>query len=143
MSDVALTAAAIAAVRPLDPLTIIIPVIANEAVTAGQAAYLASTGKYGVADANASGKEQFRGIFLGAAAAGQQVDLFVRGYIYGFTISGLAYDALVYLSDTAGALADAAGSMTVRCGRVVPLTDSSLTKVLYIDALPGLITSWA
>lgn len=143
MSDITVTAASVAAIRPLDPGTIIIPVILGETVTAGQLAYLASTGKYGLADANASGKQQFRGVFLTGGAAGQVADLLVRGYIAGYTVSGLAYDALVYLSDTAGALADAAGSMTVRCGRVAPLTDNSLTKVLWIDASPGWLADWS
>lgn len=143
MADIALTAAAIAPARPLDYSTLIIPVIADEAVTIGQTAYLnTSTGKYGVCDANAAGKQQFAGVFMNSAAAGQQADLLIRGFVSGFTISSLAYGALAYQSDTAGALADAAGTMTVRCGRVLPLPDSSLTKALWIDATPGLITAW-
>ena len=39
--------------------------------TAGQAVYVLTTGKCGVADANAAGKQQFRGIALNGAAAGQ------------------------------------------------------------------------
>lgn len=143
MSDITVTAANVAAIRPLDPGTIIVPVILAETATAGQLAYLASSGKYGLADANGSGKQQFRGVFLTGGAAGQVADMLIRGYVAGYTVSGLAYDALVYLSDTAGAFADAAGTMTVRCGRVVPLTDNSLTKVLWIDATPGYITAWS
>jgi methyl coenzyme M reductase beta subunit len=97
--------------------------------------YVLTTGKVGVADANASGKQQFRGIALAAAAAGQAVSVLKRGHVYGFTVSGLNADALVYLSDTAGALGDAAGTMTVNCGRVMCLPDgATLTKVLYIEA---------
>ena len=74
------------------------------------------------------------------AAAGQGVSLLERGAIGGYDVSGLAYDALVYLSDTAGALADAAGTATVVCGRVVPMSDKDLTKVIEIDV--SYLTAW-
>ncbi len=108
--------------------------ITAEAVTQGQAAYQATTGKFGIADANAAGKQQFRGIFMRTAAAGQATDLCIYGFLSGFTVSGLNADVILYLSDTAGALADAAGTMTVNAGRVVALTDGSLTKVVFIQA---------
>jgi hypothetical protein len=71
---------------------------------------------------------------LNAAGAGQAVSVLVRGHVYGFTVSGMNGDALAYLSDTAGYLDTANGTMTVNCGRVTCLTDASLTKVLYICA---------
>jgi hypothetical protein len=111
----------------------IIPVVAAETVANGQAGYLASTGKYGIADANAAGKQQFRGIFVEAAGAGQGTSLIQRGRVGGYDLSGLAYNALVYLSDTAGALADAAGTMSVVVGRVVPMSDADFTKVLAVE----------
>jgi hypothetical protein len=42
-------------------------------------------------------------------------------------------DAVAYLSDTAGALDDAAGTLTVVCGRVLVLPDGNNTKILYVD----------
>lgn len=105
--------------------------IATEAITAGQAVYILTTGKVGVADANAAGKQQFRGIALKGVGAGMAVDVLHSGEVAGFTLTGDA-DTLVYLSDTAGGLDTSAGTMTVRCGRVVCRTDSSLTKVLRI-----------
>lgn len=132
MADIALTAAQIAAVKP--ECCEIMDVTLAAAVTKGQALYLTSTGKYGVADANDSGKEQVRGIALAAGAAGETIPMLKRGPVYGFTIAGLAYDAPAYLSNTAGALADAAGTLTVVVGRVIPLNDSpNFTKVLWID----------
>lgn len=139
MADIALTAAQIAPVFP--ERARIRTYIAAATITAGQAVYQTSAGKAGVADANDSGKEQFRGIALNGAGAGQAVDVLEEGEIYGFTISGLAYDALVYLSNTAGALADAAGAMTVRCGRVMALADSDLTKILYIQS--SMTANWS
>ena len=132
MADIALTAAQIGACFP--DKAEITDMIAAAAITAGQAVYQDTNGKAGVADANASGKQQFRGIALHAAGAGQAVSVLVRGHVYGFTISGMNGDALAYLSDTAGALADANGTMNVQCGRVTCLPDGNLTKVVYIAA---------
>jgi len=139
MTDIVVTAAQVSVVYP--EKAEIFDFIATEAITKGQAVYQLATGKVGVADANASGKQQFRGIALNKAAAGQAVSVLIRGHIYGFTVSGLNGDALAYLSDTAGALADAAGSMTVPVGRVVALPNPALTKVLFVDV--PILTTWS
>lgn len=131
MSNITLTAAQIAPIYPQNAE--IYDYIAAETITKGQAVYFTSAGKVGVADANDSGKQQFRGIALNSAGAGQAVSVLHRGHMYGFTVSGLDADAYAYLSDTAGALADAAGTMTVRCGRIVALPDNAGTKALYVD----------
>jgi len=112
----------------------ILDLIAAEAITAGQPVYQTTAGKAGVADANASGKQQFRGIALKTTAAGKPCPVLKRGFIAGYALSGVAYDGAVYLSDTAGSLDDTAGTMTVVCGRVVGLTDPDITKVLFVDA---------
>ena len=132
MADIALTAAQVAACYP--EKAEIIDMIAVEAITQGQAVYQTTAGKAGVADANGAGKQQFRGIALNAAGAGQAVSVLKNGHCYGFTVSSLNGDALLYLSDTAGALADANGTMTVDCGRVTCLPDGNLTKVVYVAA---------
>jgi hypothetical protein len=108
--------------------------IAAEAITAGQPVYQTTAGKAGIADANASGKQQFRGIALKDAAAGQPVPVLKRGYLSGYALSGVAYDGLVYLSDTAGKIADGVGTMTVNVGRVNAIPDADLTKILYVEA---------
>jgi hypothetical protein len=138
MADITVTAAKVALVNP--DKAEVIDMIAAEALTAGQAVYLTATGKAGLADANAAGKQQCRGIALKKAAAGEVVSVLVKGMAYGFTLAG-NYDTSVYLSDNAGALADAAGTMTVVVGRVFPLTDKDLTKVLYVNCSPERI--WA
>jgi hypothetical protein len=133
MADIALTAAQVGVVFPEDAE--IISMICTEAITKGQAVYQLTTGKAGIADANAAGKQQFRGIALEDGAAGDVISVCKKGVLYGFTVSGLNADAIVYLSDTAGALADAAGTMTVNAGRVTIVTDNTnLTKVLYVEA---------
>lgn len=132
MADISVTAAQVALVFPQKAE--IIDGIATEAITVGQAVYQLTTRKFGVADANAAGKQQFRGIALNSAGAGQAVSILKKGFVAGFGIGSLNGDAALYLSDTAGALADGAGTMTVICGRVFGLSDNDLTRVLYIDA---------
>jgi hypothetical protein len=132
MADITCTAAQVAVVNPHNAE--IYDFIATEAITAGQPVYQLTTGKVGVADANAAGKQQFRGIALKSVGAGQAVSVLKKGMITGFGIGSLNRDVAVYLSDTAGSLADGAGTMTVICGRVVSLSDAALSRVLYVDA---------
>ena len=133
MADIVVTAARVAPVYPNSPSTLIRAFTTLEAVTAGQGAYGdPTTGKAGVADANAAGKQQFLGIFLHDKGAGESCNVLMKGEIYGFTLAG-NYFTQVFLSDTAGALADAAGTMTVGVGKVFPINDPDKTKVLFVD----------
>lgn len=140
MAAVALTASEFGIVDP-DQVEIY-DMTTIEAVTAGAPLYLdPTTGKVGLADANAAGKQQFRGIASKNAGAGQTVGVIKKGRLYGYTLSG-NYDSLVYLSDTVGTLDTSAGTMTVPVGRVVPVASVGvMTKVLYIDA--NWITTWS
>jgi len=131
MADIAVTAAQVAALFP--DRAEITTLIAAATITAGQAVYQNTDGKAAVADANASGAQQFRGIALNGGGAGQAIDVLIRGHVAGFTVSGMNGDAIAYLSDTAGALGTTNGTMTVNCGRVTCLPDGNL-KVLYICA---------
>ena len=131
MADLALAATKIAACFPEEAE--IYDFVAAATITAGQAVYIvAASGTVGVADANDAGKQQFAGIALNGGGAGQAISVLMRGHAYGYTLSGMDYFAPAYLSDTAGKLADAAGTMTVNIGKVLPLSDSDLTKVLYV-----------
>lgn len=132
MTDIALTAAQ---VEPCFPEKAeIFTFVASATITKGQAVYVTSAGLCGVADANGSGTVQFRGIALEGGGAGQAIPVLKRGHVYGFTVSSLDSDTILYLSNTAGALADAAGSTTVNVGRVTTLADSSATDVVWIEA---------
>lgn len=132
MADIALTAAQVSLLNPLK--CDIQSYIATEALTKGDAVYILTTGKVGKADANST---SFRGIALHTVGAGEAVDVLHDGLIGGFTVSSLNADVPVYLSNTAGKLATAAGSTSVICGRVVCLTDTpTLTKVIRI------VTPW-
>lgn len=131
MADIALTAAEIKVVFPSRAETY--DFVAAVAVTKGQLVYLNTSGLVALADANAAGAQQAIGIALTKAAAGEAVTVLKQGHIAGFTITQ-NYGVPLYLSDTAGAMADAAGTMTVPVGRVVGLSDKpNYTKVFYAD----------
>ena len=118
--------------------------IAHEDIVAGQAIYsVTATGKAGLATAAAANNlAQFRGLALKTTKAGYAVDVVEEGEVYGFTLSGLDYDAVVYLHDTAGTLSTTNGTIHVRVGRVVSLTDSpTLTKVLSVEVSRNVIWS--
>ena len=130
MTAIVVTAAQVGLVNPLK--AIVKSYIAAVAITAGEAVYILTTGTVGLADANGAGKSQFRGIALGSAAAGQAIDVVEKGEVYGFTLDG-DYDTRVYVSNDEGALADSAGTKTMVVGRVSPMADKDLTKVLMVE----------
>lgn len=133
MAAVTYTAAQIA---PVDPIKCDIRTyVAAVAITKGQPVYFiaASPGRVGLADANAAGAQQFRGIALNAAAIGQTVDVLHEGAVYGFNLAGINADGFVYLADAVGSYDDGVGTMTVPVGRVVALADRpNYTKVLQV-----------
>jgi len=129
MTTIAVTAAQVGLVDPLKAT--VKSYIALEAILKGQAVYIATTGKVGLADENGSGTLQFRGIALCGGGIGQAIDVVEDGEVYGFTLAG-DYDVLVYLSATPGAL-DTAGSVVV--GRIAPMSNAALTKVLRVFTL--------
>lgn len=130
MAAIVVTAAQVGVIDPIKAT--IKSYIANAAITKGQACYITTAGKADLCDGNGSGTKQFRGIALNNVPAGQAVDLLQDGELYGFTLAGNV-DALVYVGDTAGELADSAGTVTIVCGRVSVLTNyPTLTKVLRV-----------
>jgi hypothetical protein len=136
MGDIALTAAKIAVIFP--EKAEIFTGIAGVTITAGQAVYgIIASGKLGLADEDASAEASAcLGIALNGGGAGQAIDVLRKGHVFGFTVSSLAYWLAVSLSTTAGALLDD-GTATGLVGRVEPLTDADLTKVLYVDCGVG------
>lgn len=132
MTDLALTAAQISPVNEIEYEAWTL--IAGAAITRGQAVAISTAGKAIVADASTGDAGNgCRGIALNAAGIGDAVTILVHGALYGFTITQ-AYDAAIYLSNTAGALADAAGDVSLKVGRVRPMHDGATpTKVLYVN----------
>lgn len=142
MTAIALVAAEIGVIDPLDGDTIIDSYIASVAITKGQAIYsVAATSYAALADASAAGTAQFRGISLNGAAIGGVLGVCRQGRMYGFTLTG-NYAALAYLSDTAGGLDDGVGTVTVNVGRIVHVNDKpTFTKVLRVQA--DMLRDWS
>ena len=112
--------------------------IAAEAVVAGQAVrYDTSTGKFTGSNGSSAGEARIYGLAKSSVAAGFPVTAIRKGVVDGWEVSGLAYDQAVYLSDTDGLLADAAGTVSVVVGRVIPANSQTLgtaaDKILFID----------
>ncbi len=128
MTDLALTAAQIALTNPQE--AVVDFAVCAVAVTAGQSLYVNSDGKVALADADVSGAQQTRHLALEAGAIGQTISVLTRGRVFGFTITQ-AYDAPIYQSDTAGALGDSVGTLTVPVGIIKAISDDpTLTKIL-------------
>lgn len=104
-------------------------------VTAGNVVAVTAAGRVVRCNTATAGKQQARGIALETLGEGQGVDVLEEGFVAGFDLSGLAYDALVYAQDSDGAAGDAPGTKAVPIGRVVPLADRDAagnpSKVLY------------
>src|SRR6185503_19512073 len=94
-----------------------------EAVTAGAPVRLdASAGKFTNANGSSAGEARIWGIATRTVAAGEALTAIRNGVLDGFDLSGMNYDAAVYLSDTDGRLDTAAGTVSTVVGRVIPGT---------------------
>jgi len=135
MADISLaTAYRVEVVESLEQMTL----PAAEALSPGDAVRLdTTTGKFTKANGTTAGEARIYGIAVGthAVAAGIPVTAVRRGALDGYAFTQ-AYDAAIYLSDTDGALADAAGTVAVVVGRVVPgaseLLGGAFAKLLYV-----------
>lgn len=130
MSDITVTASKLALVYPEQ--SEVYNVTLAEDATKGQALYQTTSGTYGLADANAAGKQMFRGVALETAKSGEAISMLKRGVLAGYTLA--TYEDNVYLSATPGAFSDAPVAMIILCGRVISLCDPALTELLYIEA---------
>ena len=111
---------------------------ANSAVAVGNAVYLvAASGKFGLADENgAAPLNEPEGVSIKAAL--QQNDTITvvkKGYLdIGNVLTALNYGAPVYLSATAGLLADADPGNAVVIGEVWPaFGNTTADKLLRVD----------
>lgn len=146
-TDITVTAAEVAPVFEKFGKAEIHDHVAGVTITAGEAVYIVSaTGLLALADASSGNgaiqANMFRGIALNGGGAGSAISVLSHGCVYGFDLSSENYDALMFLSETAGALADGASGITVECGRVFPLSDIIVstglpTKVLFVDVDPA------
>lgn len=104
----------------------------------GTPVYINSTGKFAKADASVVGTSDVYGITVRKAKAGEPVTAIADGVVGGFTFAG-NYGTSIYLSDTEGRLEDAAGTVKVKIGKVIPVygqtRGTSPAKLLRIKPL--------
>jgi hypothetical protein len=99
--------------------------VAAEAVLAGAPVRIDTAGKFTNANGTTTTENRIYGIATRTVAAGEPVTAVRRGLLDGFTFSQ-AFDAIIYLSDTDGRLADAAGTVSTIVGRVMAGTATTL-----------------
>lgn len=110
---------------------------AEEAIVAGAPVRFDTTsGKFTNSNGTTAPEARIYGIATNSAAANEPVTAIRRGKLDGFTFSQ-AYDAAIYVSDTDGRLGDAAGTVSVAVGRVLPAWNQRLgtaaDKILSVE----------
>ncbi len=113
---------------------------AEEALAAGQFAKMTvATGFMSLGNATTTTENGSlnprRGIAINSVAIGGTTTFVKKGLLnVGAALAGLAYGAIVYLSDTDGTLGDAAGTVSTIAGHVVPgYANTTPDKLLQVD----------
>lgn len=111
---------------------------AGEDITAGAPLTINSTGKFVNSDANgAAPLNTCKAISTRTVKSGQSVTGIQEGDMDGWDLSGLAYGALVYVSDTVGRIGSGSGTASLPLGYVKPATGNPITsshdKVLHVN----------
>ena len=134
MANIALTTANRVSIVGLPVIQLTLP--AAEAIAAGNAVRIDTTGKFTKANGTTTTENRIYGIAVETVAAGFPVTAIRKGVMDGFVLAG-AYDSPVYLSDTDGTIADSAGTVSTIVGRVIPGTATLLgvayDKILFVD----------
>ena len=109
---------------------------AGEGIVAGAPVRFDSAGKFVNGNGTDATEGNIYGIATKSVAANEPVTAIRRGLLDGFTFSQ-AYGAAIYVSDTDGRLGDAAGTVSVKAGRVVPgwaqTLGTAADKILSVD----------
>jgi hypothetical protein len=110
--------------------------VAAEAITAGNAVRVDTSGMFTNSNASTTTENRIYGLATATVVAGQALTAIRKGVMDGYTLAG-AYDSVVYLSDTDGRIADSAGTVSTIVGRVIPgtanLLGTSPDKLLFVD----------
>ncbi len=95
----------------------------------------ATTGNLELGNATTAAEAKRGGIALQPATVGEAVTIVEDGVLdVGEALDALAFDAPVFLSNTDGMLADAAGTVSVQIGKVVPgWAATTADKLLQIE----------
>lgn len=95
--------------------------VAAEAITAGAPVRIDTTaGTFTNSNGTTAPEARVFGIATRTVVAGEALTVLRNGILDGYDLSGMNYDAVVYVSDTDGRLADAAGTVSAAIGRVTP-----------------------
>jgi hypothetical protein len=134
MTAIALvTANRVSVVEPIWQKTL----VAAEAIVAGAPVRIDTAGKFTNANGTTTTENRVWGVGTRTVAAGEPLTAVRNGTLDGYDLSGMAYDAPVYLSDTDGRLDTAAGTVSTVVGRVVPGTSTTLgtayDKILSVE----------
>jgi hypothetical protein len=129
-----LTASRVDVVEAEETLTL----VAAESITPGAPVRIdTTTGKFTNSNGTVAAEARTYGIAVGThiIPAGMPVTAVRVGILDGFNFSQ-AYDAAIYVSDTDGRIGDAAGTVSVVVGRVIPGTaevlGGALAKLLHV-----------
>lgn len=104
--------------------------VANVDLSAGDAIIVdPTTGNFALASASVAGTNKCKGLVASNVKAGYGVTALFNGEMDGFNLSALAYGQDVFLSNTAGAIGDVAGTTSVKVGTVIKVNDDKVLKV--------------
>lgn len=120
MTDITVTKTAVSAVNEGHTVR----ATAGATLTAGAVVYIDGSNGAKLADASAAATAKVAGLLIAPQdpISGDPLDLAVPGCVVG-GFSGMTAGDLLYLSDTAGKLADAAGTKSKPCARALTATE--------------------
>ncbi len=137
MANLTVDAGAVALAKMSDVGVVKFTGPAAETITAGQACrFDATTGQIALGNATSAGEAALGGIALNGGAAGVTVTIIHQGPVDlgKDVLSALNFGASVYLSDTDGVLADAAGTVSKVIGVVIPAWgNTTADRLLYVQ----------
>lgn len=104
--------------------------VAGIDLSAGDAIIIdGATGNLVRANASVAGTNKCKGLVASNVKAGYGVTALFNGEMDGFNLSALAYGQDVFLSNTAGAIGDVAGTTSVKVGTVISVNGDKILKV--------------
>jgi hypothetical protein len=139
MADIALTTADRVHVvgHPIEQLDLICSVDVGAGDVVAVVSSSTGASQWVKADASTGTKNRAYGVATRTQKIGLPLTAIRKGRMSGWNFTDQDYDELIYLSNTIGEMADAAGDVSVIIGRVVPAianpTGSAADKILEID----------
>lgn len=97
--------------------------LAGEAIAEGDLVVYNSSDKVVKADASVAGTAEAIGVALDAVGTDQVTSVIFNGEVAGFDLSSIDAGTVLFVSDTAGKIADAAGTVSKRVGKVTVVTE--------------------